>query len=415
LEYTDEELLEIYRTSGVSQRDLAIQLGMPFNKLHGKIFRAQKREEAEGKVEFEGDDNHQIITVHSHRIHTLEELLQFTKVDLDKWKVERYLVNKWEVGAKDMHGNIVVEPLYQVKAWLVIKNPVAVYPVISPVVIDRQPRKQVSRGLIPEGRVLHLADPHFGYVRRNDKLIPMHSEPSLDAALEIASSFDFSHITIAGDLLDLPEWTDKFLRSPDLRDTTQPAIQAASVWLDNLCTASPDSEIIILEGNHDKRLRDYLIKHLYQAYDLRSTSQIDDQSVMSVPYLLDLKNKGIRYIGDYPRGEFWVSNTVRAIHGHVVRSKSGQTAAAVVGDSHVTTLFGHIHRIELASKTVYDSEGARYIYAFCSGCLCRTDGIVPSSSAQENWQNGVGIINFDGNSCMPIGIPITNGTYIKEI
>lgn len=53
------------------------------------------------------------------RIHTLDELLDYCKVDLSLWEVERFIVNKWEVAAKDANENLQVEPLYQVKAQLV--------------------------------------------------------------------------------------------------------------------------------------------------------------------------------------------------------------------------------------------------------------------------------------------------------
>jgi hypothetical protein len=52
------------------------------------------------------------------RILTLQELLSCTKVDTKKWEVERFVVNKWEVGAKGPKGTIVTSPLFQVKAWL---------------------------------------------------------------------------------------------------------------------------------------------------------------------------------------------------------------------------------------------------------------------------------------------------------
>lgn len=53
------------------------------------------------------------------RIVTLDALLANANIDLAVWDVERFVVNKWEVGAKDPRGRIIVEPLYQVKAWLV--------------------------------------------------------------------------------------------------------------------------------------------------------------------------------------------------------------------------------------------------------------------------------------------------------
>lgn len=51
-------------------------------------------------------------------VRTLEDLLTICKVDLNYWEVERHVVNKWEVAAKDNDGELKHSPLYQVKAWL---------------------------------------------------------------------------------------------------------------------------------------------------------------------------------------------------------------------------------------------------------------------------------------------------------
>ena len=53
------------------------------------------------------------------RIHTLEDLLVFAEVNTSLWEVERHVINKWEVGARNpATGEILVEQLFQVKAWL---------------------------------------------------------------------------------------------------------------------------------------------------------------------------------------------------------------------------------------------------------------------------------------------------------
>ena len=61
------------------------------------------------------------ITLPKTRIRTLEELLAHCQVDLSVWEVERFLVNKWEMGytvgfQEKKRG--AVEPLFQVKATL---------------------------------------------------------------------------------------------------------------------------------------------------------------------------------------------------------------------------------------------------------------------------------------------------------
>lgn len=58
------------------------------------------------------------ITLPKTRIHTLEELVKYFEIDLGLWEVDRWVANKWEVGAKNEKGALEVEPLYQVKAFL---------------------------------------------------------------------------------------------------------------------------------------------------------------------------------------------------------------------------------------------------------------------------------------------------------
>src|SRR5581483_6691075 len=62
------------------------------------------------------------ITIPKTRIHTLEQLLDYCKVDLSVWQVDKFIVNKWEIGAKNEGEDLVVEPLFQVKAFLKRRN-----------------------------------------------------------------------------------------------------------------------------------------------------------------------------------------------------------------------------------------------------------------------------------------------------
>lgn len=56
---------------------------------------------------------------------TLDQLVEHCKIDLKIWQVERFVCNKWAVGAKDNEGIVRVTPLFQVKAWLKKKHDVA--------------------------------------------------------------------------------------------------------------------------------------------------------------------------------------------------------------------------------------------------------------------------------------------------
>jgi len=53
------------------------------------------------------------------QIRSLDDLLVYAQVDTSVWEVERWMSNKWEVGARNpATGEILTAPLFQVKAWL---------------------------------------------------------------------------------------------------------------------------------------------------------------------------------------------------------------------------------------------------------------------------------------------------------
>ena len=85
----------------------------------------------------EDEKNYWVIEAESPRIRTLEELIQVCEIDLDTWEIERHVINKWEVGVKHkVTSQVIVSPLYQVKAWMIRKELLPVHPVLQPVIIN---------------------------------------------------------------------------------------------------------------------------------------------------------------------------------------------------------------------------------------------------------------------------------------
>jgi predicted phosphodiesterase len=70
----------------------------------------------DGKLIIDSKDDS--VELKTNRVINLQDLLEKANVNEEEWLVERHVLNKWEVGAKDAEGNIIIEPLYQVKAWL---------------------------------------------------------------------------------------------------------------------------------------------------------------------------------------------------------------------------------------------------------------------------------------------------------
>lgn len=77
---------------------------------------AQQQAEGKETIEYKGDTAE--ISLPATRIKNEKELIEHCKIDTNEWEIERWVCNKWEVGAKDAASRLQIEPLYQVKAWL---------------------------------------------------------------------------------------------------------------------------------------------------------------------------------------------------------------------------------------------------------------------------------------------------------
>jgi len=69
-------------------------------------------------TQFEDNGNSALLSSKSHLISTIEQLVAHCKIDLTKWTIDKCVVNSWQVGSK-IDGEILVQPLFQVKAWLI--------------------------------------------------------------------------------------------------------------------------------------------------------------------------------------------------------------------------------------------------------------------------------------------------------
>ena len=119
-----EGLVQLYTSRGMGQRKIANLLGVGRKRirvLQSKlgITPGSKYESGEPLFEVTTEGNNKTIeSKKGQRITTLDGLIAAAEIDLETWEIYRHIINKWEVGAKDDSGQLVVEPLWQVKAWL---------------------------------------------------------------------------------------------------------------------------------------------------------------------------------------------------------------------------------------------------------------------------------------------------------
>lgn len=203
------------------------------------------------------------------------------------------------------------------------------------------------------------------------------------------------------------------------------AIDAGHEFLATLRAVCPHAEIVLIEGNHDKRMTTFIETNALAAFGLRQASKPTSWPVMSLPFLLRLDELAITYMDAYPAATDWDDDHTRNIHGTRANSK-GSTMSQYVNDlPHINTWAGHTHRAEIIYKTVMGARGeAIESYSANPGCLCRIDGTVPSvhgathqdgttARIVEDWQQGFGSLLYDGQGqSWPQVHRISNGVTI---
>jgi len=353
---------------------------------------------------------------------TLDELLKSCDVDTDIWAVDRYVVNKWETAMKT-NDAIVHRPLFQVKAWLVRIKPVEVeFPHVKPIAATNFKKPKLARSSDTKyKKALIIPDAQFGFRRSFDTgaLDPFHDRYALDCVLQVAEKEKPDIIIYLGDMLDLPEWSDKFLVSPEFFFTTQPAINELHWWTKEF--RQHCNKMIYIEGNHELRMSKAISKNIIAAYNLKPANQ-PKKLQMTIPTLLALDDLGVEYLGPYPAGEYWLNDNLRISHGTLARKGNADTVKAILAQARNSEIVGHIHRHEMAQKTVHPRQGIRTYVAYSPGTVARIESnIVPAFSPRNDWQQGFAIVNYqDGNGLFQIiphsihnGVTLYNGSEVQ--
>ncbi len=371
----------------------------------------------------------------SDRIMSLDELLDVLEIDRDVWEIQRTKVHKGEMARrheiKDLEfdagritghiedsGTMHVEPIFNITVWLIRKRPIPIDPVVSPataITITDIPYRQRPERVLRKSLI--LPDVHVGFSRDivTGELTPFHDRTALDIVLQVARSTYPDVIVFLGDIFDLADWTDKFMRTPEFYWTTQSAVIEAFWWLSQFRRYCPRSKIYLLEGNHDRRMETLLINHMIAAYQLKSADRLAFPPALSVANLLSLDALDIEYVGDYPNGKVWLNEAIVCTHGKIARAAPGGTVSAVLKNANVSEIHGHIHRREWVSKTIHGRYGTRTVDAFSPGCLCRIDGVVPAKNSENNWQQGFAVVDHDDEDIYSIrSFAIENSSAIID-
>jgi len=290
------------------------------------------------------------------------------------------------------------------------------------VTIAERPAKPV-RGM---KLALKGADTQIGFRRLADgSLDPFHDDKAMDVFVQAALKMQPDKIQILGDFLDLAS-QGRFAQEASFAQTTQPALDRGHLFLATLRAACPDAEIIVIEGNHDKRMQNFIEANAIAAFGLKRANMPDSWPVQSLPYLLRLDELNIQYVDAYPAATDWDNDNTRNIHGTKANSRGSTTAQYVFELPHLNTWAGHTHRVEVTYRSVTGSRGkAVESYSANPGCLCRVDGAVPSVNGAigadgtaarivENWQQGFGVAYYNDTESWPYVYRIRNGVALVD-
>jgi hypothetical protein len=324
---------------------------------------------------------------------TPEALCAIAGVDLTKWRIVRARVNRWPTTLKGSDGEPRVVVNWQVRVDL---EPIASALLTVPEVMDLAPVPPSTPSTGPTEVAVFLGDPQIGHrwSAMHHRLQPTHDPLALDVALQVCEKLQPDHVIFPGDNLDLAELSTKFPRAPSLWDTTQSALIECAWWLAQFRLACPNAQIWWLNGNHEGRLIRLLRE---RAPVLETLADVQDgNAALDLGRLMHFDKIGVKDVGPYPEGELWLfDGAMRYHHGTTVGARGGLSVSKVLGVASTSEAFGHVHRLELASRTVHGAEGARVLTALTPGCLCSVTGDTPGVSSRPDWQQGVAVTTWD--------------------
>lgn len=307
--------------------------------------------------------------------------------------IKGFRASTWESLTKNADGEAEIHKLSGIQLVAEAKDLTPKWDVVKRVESVKLPKKESLKQKGAKKAVI-----------LSDLQIPYQDADAVDVALQIIQDSKPDKVILVGDMLDLAAW-GKYQQRPEFAHQTQQAVIDAHTILATIRKMCPRANIVVLAGNHENRLENNILANTAEAYGLKRADDLTGYPVMSVPYLCAFDQLDVEYVGGYPANRYWVNDNLQVRHGQRVKS-SGSTAKLVADDERVSTIFGHVHRVETHFKTVNVRDGGRTNAAYSIGCLCLINGSVPSTKNgydisgkpvenYEDWQNAIAVVSYE--------------------
>jgi hypothetical protein len=316
---------------------------------------------------------------------TPEEILESVNWKPDEWTVTRALLTA--KGGK-------VTP----KVW-VHKN------IIKPARVDGPRYKVVPRKVTDSGELWIVA---------SDYQCPYYNERAQEELCGIVYRNKPDHFVFNGDNMDFPT-ISRYDPNPYHDTHVNAGIQSFYDVVRMVREVGPKYMLIdITEGNHDIRLRKYLVKHASALYDIKRANET--QNILDVRHLCRLDELDARWEQGDVGGPGWPTSSLKVTdelyikHGWFARRGSGATARAAMENLGVGLIVGHTHRlcVEYVSKPM---TGKVYVGAE-SGTMCQVEGGL-GHAVEPDWQNGALAVRvYSNGQCSIEPLRFVDGKFL---
>jgi predicted phosphodiesterase len=190
-------------------------------------------------------------------------------------------------------------------------------------------------------------------------------------------------VILNGDWWDFYQMST-FDKDPSRLTMLQSDIDVGIDAIGEIREAAPNAELIVAEGNHEARLRRYLMRHP----ELSSLNAFDPMELFK---LKQFKAKWLAYNKQY------IVDGNLIIHGRIVKKRAGATAQANIEQYGMSVGTGHVHRLATIYRTI---NGETYTGAEF-GCLCSLECEFMDEGTSD-WQAGYGEIRDGVMRALPL-------------
>lgn len=217
-----------------------------------------------------------------------------------------------------------------------------------------------------------------------DLHVPYHDNRAFTAVLKYIKDEKPDVIVQLGDFYDCYSLS-RYDKDPRRLASLQEEIDVGIEKWKELKKASPKSQLVMLEGNHERRLVKYLMKNP-GLFGLKS---------LNPENLFGLKDLGVKFVS--AENTYKLNHSLVVTHGAVddgckLSQHAGYSAKNTLDKwGNVSGIMGHGHRIGVSTKTLADGTMVQWVE---SGCLAN---LKPEYTKNPNWQHGFVIVNYTTN------------------